>query len=161
MPSGNVHSATTTSLLVAVTVSHFVIKSPTDLGLVAVGLGVGYALTPDLDVDSGMVFFGKLKRIPILGIVISFIWKTIWLPYALIIPHRSFLSHLPILSTFLRWAYLTAIAFALAFVLRYDQNLLAEIMGFGLRSWFLIFWGNALSDGSHYILDQAEPDRLQ
>lgn len=160
MPSGNVHNAATSSIIIAVSASHFVIKEPKDLGLVAIGLGLGFLLSPDLDVDGGFIAFGKLKRIPVVGRLLASVWRIAWYPYALLMPHRSFLSHFPIFSTLIRYCYLFLVAYAISFLFRYDEQLLAWITVVGFRTWLLILYGNTLADSSHWIMDNAEPDKL-
>jgi uncharacterized metal-binding protein len=68
-----------------------------ELGIIATAahfLG-GYWLSPDLDIKSRpFLRWGVLK--------------IIWLPYQRLIPHRSPLSHAPVLGSLLRLAYLAA-----------------------------------------------------
>ncbi len=60
----------------------------------------GYWLSPDLDIKSRpFLRWGVLK--------------IIWLPYQRLIPHRSPLSHAPVLGSLLRLAYLAAWLFPL------------------------------------------------
>lgn len=66
-----------------------------------VGVLTGLFLSGDLDVDNGNVSMYYTRAIhPVIGTA----WRWYWLPYGRLIGHRSALSHLPVLSTFIRLA---------------------------------------------------------
>ena len=74
------------------------------------------------------------------------LWQMYWFPYAIIIPHRHGLSHLPGLGTAGRLAYLLLTAFA---VVR-----LGDLPVDGVPAWvFPIAVGLAVSDFVHFWLD--------
>lgn len=119
--------------------------SPLDGLLFAGGYLLGNSVEPDMDQISITGSEGRmLKRFGIFGIM----WVAYWLPYAYIMPHRSTLSHFPLLSTAIRHLYLVApIVFALwwfRIVVPIDTVLFHYL-------WVLL--GNSLSDAVHYLLD--------
>ncbi len=75
---------------------------------VSVGIVAGYALgnfcDPDLDIGDKKTRaeIQMYKRSRVLG----FLWWLFWLPYAKLIPHRSFFSHSIFFSTVFRLAYM-------------------------------------------------------
>lgn len=104
MPAGRIHNQATLWIAPVAAISAAVALEDLRVGA-AVGVGVlaGLFFSPDLDVDGAtmsdwimQVWFGKLPR---------FIWRALWFPYAKLLPHRSFLSHGPVISTLLRMAY--------------------------------------------------------
>lgn len=58
---------------------------------------------PDLDVDAGNISDSIIRKIfpPA-----QRVWRILWTPYSKLIPHRSPLSHMPILGTLLRIGYI-------------------------------------------------------
>lgn len=71
-----------------------------------------------------------------------------WMPYAFIFPHRSFLSHFPIVSDLVRIAYLLLIP---AILWWYYQMPISNTMLLGLGG---VVAGLSLSTTIHYILDK-------
>jgi uncharacterized metal-binding protein len=163
MPSGNVHNAATTSIILSLGVV-YALKVDTPLELAAVGVGAmaNYFMSPDLDVDNGFQGFAKLRRFPIIGKVLAFVWRAVWWPYAIVVKHRSWVSHAPIISTLIRIGYLYAVIWLSAIVLRVNDELAVYVIrgntGEFLRLAFLVFCGLCLMDISHYFLDNAEPN---
>lgn len=68
------------------------------------GTLAGLFLTPDLDIDAGSMSEEEVRRISPFG---ENIWWVYWYPYRILIPHRSFLSHFPIIGTLGRLLYLS------------------------------------------------------
>lgn len=164
MPSGHVHSAATTSIIMTVATIGFVAKEPIDYAYICAGAFANYFMSPDLDVDAGFIGFSYFKKIPMLGWAVSWVWRMVWMPYALAISHRSWLSHFPIISTVLRIGYLYAIVAALAAAFGHYQQLVSLVSeASGIRAiakaMWLSFYGLCLTDTSHYVLDRAEPDQ--
>lgn len=118
----------------------------------AAGSLAGLLLTPDLDVDTGSNSddwarsFGRLPGL---------LWWLVWRPYAALVPHRSPLSHFPILGTVLRLGYLSLVVWVLAWAV----HLIAPIAIPAIRAvpwWFpLAFVGLALADLLHWVLDNT------
>lgn len=136
MPSGRVHTITTLGLAVG----SFPIASPA----VSVGILSGLILSPDLDVDDGFIGLSHLRRFPLVGTSLAWIWRAFWWPYSKTVPHRSAISHAPLVGTVLRVGYLSLPLLAI--------NMMGVPMAlpttFG--QWFV---GLCLADGLHIILD--------
>jgi uncharacterized metal-binding protein len=148
MPSGKVHT-TSTILLAAAAGSFMAYSGKPASQVVALSGGVlaGLILTPDLDMDQGSISMDLVRRSA--GRFISALWYIFWQPYSRLIPHRSPLSHLPILGTALRLAYLAILPFLGWWFLGRAWPLPS------IPAWLI--WsvvGLALADLSHYILDQ-------
>lgn len=65
----------------------------------------GLVLTPDLDQEGVSSAEWKIIR---LTLGLGYVWLAFWGPYSVILPHRSALSHWPVISTLLRLLYLWA-----------------------------------------------------
>lgn len=83
---------------------------------VCVGLLAGILLTPDLDlnqtVSSAVASNGRLMRSRSwLARLVGWGWFVLWLPYALVVPHRHPVSHWPFLGTAVRLGYLGALVY--------------------------------------------------
>ena len=158
MPNGKVHGAI--GVTVAVTleiagVGMLAMGAPVEwgqLGALGVGLVLGILITPDMDIDHRTEeekrFFewpkkvlGKTLGTPV-GWVLGTIWMLLWLPYAWIMPHRSKLSHWPVLGTLIRAGWLLVLAWAAGYTPRVD--------GYSL----LVLAGWALQDMAHAIADK-------
>lgn len=105
----------------------------------------GAIITPDLDVDNGCIAFTNVKYA--FGTPASKTWRVIWYPYALLVKHRSAISHFPILSTALRLAYLYAIIAAISALSNYNPEFLFSV---GAAEYSV---GLALSDAVHFLMD--------
>ena len=82
--------------------------------------------------------------------MMKFLWQLYLFPYAKIIPHRSFLSHAPVIGTLLRIGYLCLPPLLLALALDVDLPAVSII------AWWLAGWtfvGLAVSDTAHWIMD--------
>jgi uncharacterized metal-binding protein len=101
----------------------------------SVGCALGALIGPDLDQD-------KHARWP-------------WRRYARAIPHRHVWSHLPLLGTALRLAYLLVLP-VLVFNLFYPGLLMSPWSLFFLR-WYggWVFVGLATSDAEHWLFDRC------
>jgi uncharacterized metal-binding protein len=97
----------------------------------------GYWLSPDLDIKSR-----PFLRWSVLGFI--------WIPYQKIIPHRSPLSHAPVLGSLLRLAYLTAWLVPFWFIFPVLQQVQWSI-DWGKALAFLV--GVELSALNHLVLD--------
>lgn len=115
MPKGSVHAKATLALAAAGGYITYQAGHPwTQVLALAGGVLAGLLLTPDLDVDDGCISNAVVRRS--FGKRLERLWRLFWRPYALLIPHRSRLSHLPLLGTALRLAYLATLpALALFF----------------------------------------------
>ena len=98
---------------------------------IAAGIGCasGVAVSPDLDLVNTI-------RVPVIG----WLWGAYWWPYRKIVAHRSRLSHMPVLGTLGRAAYLMPIIIIAISILP------VEIIG----AWIA---GLMAADGLHAVLD--------
>jgi len=124
------------------------------LSLGAIG---GLFLTPDLDIDAGSMSEEEVRRISPLG---ENFWWVYWYPYRRLIPHRSPLSHFPLVGTLGRLLYLSIpylIILAVTFILNQAAFALLTIAGL----WLVFFpyfqiavLGLASADLLHFLMDQ-------
>lgn len=116
---------------------------------VSAGCLAGLLLTPDLDINNGSISNHHARRT--FGQVVGIIWEVAWKPYSWIIPHRSPLSHAPVIGTALRLFYLSCVVYLL---LRLAGIAVPTVIPTALPWWFpFVFIGLCLSDTAHYILD--------
>lgn len=129
------------------------------LSALALSLGAlgNLFLTPDLDIDAGSMSEEEVRKISPLG---ENIWWIYWFPYRRLIPHRSPLSHWPIIGTFGRLLYLSILyltVLAITFIV--NQSAFGWLAFAGL--WLLFFpyfqiavLGLASADLLHFFMDQ-------
>lgn len=137
MPSGRIHTMSTIALAMT-TVPLMSIP-------LTAGVLTGCVLSPDLDVDSGFIGLAHLRRFPMVGPLISGLWRVFWWPYSRLAPHRSHISHSIFFGTVLRVAYLMVPLLAI------------NVMGIplSLPDWFgMWFVGLCSSDGLHILMDK-------
>lgn len=113
--------------------------------LVAAGCMSGIFLSPDMDVDAG--FLGHAYVDKYLGKIVGAVWRALWWPYAILIPHRSPLSHAPVISTTLRLVYWYTIYVIACIVFKWP----VWIPDFAHAG--LLYFGLVASDVMHYIAD--------
>lgn len=148
MPSGKIHRKWHLIGYAPVVCAgvYLAVTNPESSGYVAAGL-VGYILgdiiEPDLDQIGITASEGRVIRI--LGLPGVF-WAAYWLPYAWIMPHRSFFSHFPGISTITRMIYI----FTIPLLALWYYNLLQPWM-VGVLFWLWV--GLTLSDIIHWCLD--------
>jgi uncharacterized metal-binding protein len=152
MPNGRTHAKWTLYL----TLPSFIIGAAIDhsfLGGLACSLGclAGIPLTPDLDQEGiSTSEYWIIKWTCGLG----FLWTMLWFPYALACPHRSFVSHFPIVSTLIRLLYLGFfIAVACYFGMPFPE------LNLYLAAYAVL--GLIISDVAHWALDVKFGDGYQ
>lgn len=80
------------------------------------GCLLGIIVTPDLDVDQPIrAHYVVGRRFGAPGFAA---WRLLWLPYGLAIGHRSWVSHMPIISTLIRLGYLALVGWLLLAAVR-------------------------------------------
>lgn len=139
MPSGKVHSATTLSTSVVVL---FLVRPLGTAFLVSLGCLIGLFIHPDLDLGETYSFYLIRKRF---GKVAYWIWKMYWFPFCWATPHRHFISHFPVISTFIRVLYLTAPILVFIVIFQPEIDLNTAIMP--------VFGGLVLVDSLHWAMD--------
>jgi uncharacterized metal-binding protein len=121
MPSGKIHMASTKKLAVPYGVASFFILLKITTYIISFGLSVvgvigflcGIYLTPDLDHIEATIT-SKMSGDPI-----KKYWGVRWYLYGYYIPHRSFISHFPIISTIIRIVYFSPEIFIAITLLSY------------------------------------------
>jgi uncharacterized metal-binding protein len=152
MPNGNAHASATILLAAGLGMLSLTLRQDplmTTTALVG-GCLAGLVLTPDLDVDRGSISHRIVKKSA--GLLIGFAWHLFWYPYSRIMPHRSWYSHMPIFSTFIRVAYLFALPALLWWLASSAINL--PVLRVPVWAWFpTAFTGLVLSDTLHAVMD--------
>ncbi len=152
MAPGRVHNATTTAALtVAGICATGLLRWPTDYLALCAGLAAGYVLSPDLDLAEGNISLANLRRIPGVGPVLAWVWRVVWWPYGLLVPHRSRLSHLPVFSTAIRFGYLWLWLVLLNIPIRIHFEA-DTVVG------LFVFIGLSVSDLAHWWVDRADTE---
>lgn len=156
MASGVQHARASTLLTIPAAI--FALGATNDPGLAfwcAVGSLSGVLLSPDLDIHrrthSEYIVYKKL------GNLAGALWFALWWPYSWFIPHRSNLSHFPILGTAIRLLYMFGWYVLFWFA---AHELLPGIPPVSLGAFSIPIWiwwaiiGLAISDTAHYIMDK-------
>ena len=159
MPDGKTHAIATIAATIATPIIvHELGISPTTANTTAVTAGcfMGLLLTPDLDVNHGCQSIQLIRdRI---GKGAADVWQMIWMPYAVLIPHRSWLSHFPIAGTTFRLGYLYLVYFCIYLVVAATGSVPMphiHLNGEILRNSNLIwaFAGLSFADTIHFFMD--------
>lgn len=128
-----------------------------------VGEMAGIFLTPDLDAVTREMnghnystwlirhFFSRWGRH--FGNAIEYVWTTFWYPYSFI-PHRSWLSHAPVVGTLGRMMYLSSIPVAVIWVMQGDLKSVTQVLQ---STPFILFTlGLMASDSLHFAMDMVQ-----
>lgn len=110
MASGRTHArwATVTALGLTAWGMSAAMQGEGAAGLaVAAGGWLGWLIDPDLDHEQ-MRTHTEWRIYRTLGKWPGRLWQALWAPYGVLIPHRSPWSHMPVLGTLIRAAYLYA-----------------------------------------------------
>jgi len=139
MASGKVHDKSIKDTTLAVGVAALIVTGDPIMGITVAGshlLG-GLFLSPDLDIYSL-----PFKRWGFL--------KFYWLPYQRAVPHRSFISHTPVIGSLLRLLYLAFPILILLILLQVD---LVSLLGGNMFYLACIWFGAETSALVHLWLD--------
>lgn len=153
MPNGRCHSAATIATTSAflsyfaagVVVRGATISSNNEWAIwAAVGAFAGLVVEPDLDQDAQAAPLSTMRETG--GDFLARVWQLYWTPYAKAIPHRSWLSHGPIVGTLGRAVYLAPL---------YSLPLYGwtHFYGFPLAHLCAVLAGLCWVDVLHYIMD--------
>lgn len=147
MPSGAVHNGVT--LLTAVNTAALALLYLPLTGVEGLAMVPGsltaLLVNPDLDVDGGNISYKTARRYGV-----EFIWRTFWFPYSRALPHRHWLSHMPVLSTFIRLVYIFWLPLLLS-------GRVLEILQHPLVKWYFV--GLCIADFHHWFLDLVVKER--
>lgn len=154
MPNGSTHAKATVLLALAGGGLAYYLGHPfTQILALTGGTLAGLVLTPDLDVDTGCVSNEVVRRS--VGRKGEKFWSFYWRPYGLMIPHRSRLSHLPVVGTAIRLLYLAilpAMIYWFATGAGFNAGSHLTRPEFPVWGWWAI-GGLILADTLHYIMD--------
>lgn len=147
MPSGKIHSALTLSTLSGVVAPYALVQFNGNPWMYGAGCLVGILVMPDLDVDGGNITDSFIRKVfpPA-----QWLWRTIWTPYSKFIPHRSPLSHAPILGTVLRIGYLFLIVNIVNLLFHWIVDTVFSL--YFVWDWSF-FFGLCHVDTIHYLVD--------
>ncbi|MBP8108041.1 MAG: DUF2227 family putative metal-binding protein [Caldilineaceae bacterium] len=119
---------------------------------------MGYLIDPDLDELQRTYTEGRVFRY--LGRRVGKVWQAVWAPYAALIDHRSFWSHIPGVGTVIRalWLGIVLALPFLAFVAFFGPPVLDVLPNLDTTAvdptwlfWLLAGW--SVQDGVHWALD--------
>lgn len=133
------------------------LTSEEGVSLVAGGV-IGMLIDPDVRDQHNITTRGERRMwgLPIFGPIIGYIFQVYWYPFALWIPHRSFLSHLPVVATALAAAWLLLPpALAFYYIGGYNASTsFGQWLGNAYQPWMeAAFWGWCVQDTIHLALD--------
>ncbi len=159
MPNGKAHAFVTIAATLATPLIVHGLRvgaTPANATAAAAGCLLGLFLTPDLDVNHGCSSMQTIRRR--IGKWAAELWRAIWMPYAVLIPHRSWLSHLPIAGTAFRLGYLYLVYFCASILIAAaglasmpEIHLSADILKNSNVVW--AFAGLSLADSLHFAMD--------
>ena len=113
-----------------------------------IGCLIGLIIDPDLDVNGLTKSKTRLSKI---ALPLTYLWALLWSIYSWGIPHRHWISHLPIVGTVGRLSYLIVILSLIS--MGYFGQWLVTIPYDIL---FRFFIGLAVSDTAHFIMDKGK-----
>jgi uncharacterized metal-binding protein len=149
MPGGRVHTAITLATASGVLAPYLIVQLNGNPYLYVAGTLVGLMVTPDLDLNNGNISDTMLRRVfpPA-----QWIWRILWTPYSLLIPHRSPISHFPFVGTLFRIGYIFLLLnlFSLLFFL--FGNIFDTVSLVWFWNWWF-FLGLCHVDLLHYLAD--------
>jgi uncharacterized metal-binding protein len=143
MPGRSAHAAATVATALVLTAAAPLLAGNADLSALdalgaPAGALLGLALHPDLDLAENRLS--------------PWSWRVLWLPYGILVAHRSVISHFPVLSTVLRLAYIAVPLVVLGLALGFDSlGALAWLWGWHVLRWAVL--GLAVSDLLHVVMD--------
>lgn len=151
MASGEKHARATLVLVVPAAVVTAYFTKDVGLGLAAgVGCLIGLFVEPDLDVN-GLTRseWTLLRSVWPVGIL----WVVLWYPYGLAVPHRSPLSHRPLIGTLCRLTYLGAFLIIGIIIVGEGEILPVILRSIPADTVVALLGGLTASDTLHWLMD--------
>lgn len=153
MASGAKHR--TASIAASVPIAIYVAHRTDNPGLAilaGVGCLCGILFSPDLDIDSQTDSESVVWEA---NTVAGYLYQVAWYPYALALPHRSPLSHFPIIGTLGRLVYLQLMLFHARIHLRGWLGIEFDSLFWMQYPAATMAWagGLAVSDALHWVMD--------
>lgn len=151
MANGRTHAGDSALLTAPVTISISLHSGVLPGALAGLGCFLGIVLSPDLDQESWTYSEWVLRKVPVVGWILSWLMFIYWYPYSKAFRHGNWMTHVPVISTVLRLAY--ALSVPLLVMALWDVELLVEI--FPTLQYMLgyVFIGLCVSDTAHWIRD--------
>jgi uncharacterized metal-binding protein len=116
-------------------------------GACALGCLAGLVISPDLDLRGISYAEWVWTRIPLIGWLLTGIWFTYWLVYPKLVRRHRGISHVPVIGTLTRVAYLAPLVTVIGYWAGVSPTLeLAVVLGSGVI-------GLAISDLGHWGRD--------
>lgn len=144
--TGKQHGIVTIALSVPSGIAGYALSQRIDFAVVTMlGCLTGLFVDPDLDVNGLTKSRMRWGRI---ALPLVYVWSLLWSLYSWVIPHRHWVSHLPIIGTAGRLSYLTAILSLISMGKFWQWPFLLPI-----DLLFCFFIGLAVSDMAHWIMD--------
>jgi uncharacterized metal-binding protein len=117
-------------------------------------------IEPDLDQEIlSASEWRVIKLLPgpfrIISVLLGTVWVAIWLPYAILMPHRHPLTHIPVLSTAIRVLYLYGVIAAVNFLVRFVTGYYVWFDPEPVTKMLLVcaFYGLSVGDVTHWGRD--------
>lgn len=153
MPDGTTHAKSTLALAAVGGFVTYRLGHPLPEVLAFTGGALaGLLLTPDLDVDIGSISHTIVRRSG--GCVAETLWTLFWRPYSLLIPHRSMISHLPVVGTAVRLIYILIVPAVIWWLSSAFSPHPPGQPVFPAWGWWAV-GGLMLSDTLHFLMDQT------
>lgn len=143
------HSALTLATALGVIAPYAIVQLNGNPYYYVAGCLVGLLVMPDMDVNGGNIsdfFIRKMSRLA------QGFWRAFWHPYAILVPHRHFISHFPVVGTALRIGYI----FLIINIIMAVSNLLFDTVSRIYWIWdWSFFTGLAHVDIVHWWADNT------
>jgi uncharacterized metal-binding protein len=151
MPSGKIHSALTMATISGVIAPYLVVNLGGNEYTYVAGCVVGLMVSPDMDVDGGNISDQYIRKV---SRPAQWLWRLFWTPYALLVPHRHFVSHFPIVGTLLRVGYVFMLINIINFIAWIGFQLFDTVSFLWLWDWSF-FFGLCHVDAVHWAVDNT------
>lgn len=147
--SGAKHAMITKALTIPTMIGVTAVTGNVGAGLIA-ATGTLSGLFVDPDLDQPILTRSERRVIRWLG-PLGWVWAWWWIGYAYLIPHRSPLSHLPILGTIGRVVYVMVPISAILFLATGSLDIVAGVLQSSV--FWLWFIGLCVADIGHWVAD--------
>lgn len=151
MPSGKIHSALTMATASGVLAPYLIVQFDGNPYWYVAGCVIGVLVSPDMDVDKGNISDQMIRKV---SRPAQFLWRLFWTPYALLVPHRNFISHFPIFGTLVRIGYVFIILNLLNIILYTVLRLFDTVPLIWIWNWSF-FFGLCHVDTIHWFVDNT------
>ena len=120
---------------------------------------VGILVGCDLDVDAGNISDTIIRKVSPKA---QWIWRKFWTPYSLALPHRSTLSHFPLISTLVRLGYILVSVNMVFLIVRFVLSFFVVVDSVFIFWWsWSFFFGLVHVDTVHWLADKTIRGREQ